>query len=68
MSSAKKAACRFLFLIEQGILRKSIIPTESSFIYDNESEKQDFERYQKFINSSDFDDFKICNIKSYNGA
>jgi len=66
MQKSQIAANRFLFLIKEGIIRKNILPN-SSCDYTGDSEKKDYERYLRFINSSDFDEFKRCKVRKYNG-
>lgn len=66
MEKSKIAANRFLFLVTEGIIRKRILPNSSSD-YTGESEKNDLEKYQRFINSSDFDEFRRCKVRDYNG-
>ena len=64
MQNNQKAANRFLFLITNKILNKTIFPNYSECKSDS---IKDFEKYLRFINSSDFDEFRSYTPRDYDG-
>lgn len=66
MTKSEKSAKNFVSLLEQGIIRKNILPNTSED-YSKEQEEKDLQRYKRFLQSFAYDDIKECEVKSYNG-
>lgn len=66
MTKSEKNAKNFVSLLEQGIIRKNILPNTSED-YSKEQEEKDLQRYKRFLQSFAYDDIKECEVKSYNG-
>ena len=57
---------RFLELLEEGKIRKHILPN-SAPVYSEFQEKRDLENYKFFVNSFALDEVMDCEVAFYNG-
>ena len=60
------SAERFITLLENGKIRKDILPN-TSMDYTAYQEQRDLKRYQRFLQSFAYDDIKECEVREYNG-
>lgn len=56
----------FISLLEQGRIRKNILPN-TSLDYTVNEEAMDLQRYKRFLQSFAYDDIKECEVRVYNG-
>lgn len=62
MNNAK----RFIELLEEGKIRKHILPN-TALDYSSSQEKKDLENYRFFANSFALDEIMKCEVAFYNG-
>jgi len=66
MKLSEKSAKKFIESLQNGKIRKSILPN-TSLDYSAFQQKTDLVRYKKFLQSFAYDDIKDCEVKKYYG-
>ncbi|MCD8327285.1 MAG: hypothetical protein LUC90_11605 [Lachnospiraceae bacterium] len=66
MTNSKESAKNFSMLLEEGIIRKNLLPNTAED-YSKVQEKNDLAQYKKFMQSFAYDDIKECRVRDYNG-
>lgn len=65
MKNSTTAANNFFELLNNGKIRKNILPNTSPD-YTSTDEEKDLMRYKRFLYSSAYDEIKGCEVKRYN--
>lgn len=66
MTKSEREAKTFVLLLEEGVIRKHILPNTSKD-YSKEQEQEDLFRYKRFLQSFAYDDIKECEVCYYYG-
>ena len=66
MKKSKAGAKNFISLLENGVIRKNILPNTSEN-YSSEQEEKDLFLYKRFLQSFAYDDIKECEVDNYYG-
>ncbi len=65
-NNSKKAAKDFLVLLQNGKIRKTILPN-TALNYSGYQEAKDLRCYKRFLQSFAYDDIKKAEVRPYNG-
>lgn len=66
MNNSVKAADTFLSLLQDGKMRKSILPNTAPN-YTCFDEQRELLQYIRYLDSFAYDDLKSCEVRTYNG-
>lgn len=64
--NSRNAATKFVELLRNGQIRKSILPN-TALSYSNCQEAKDLRNYKKFLQSFAYDDLKNTEVRIYDG-
>ncbi len=64
--NSRKAATKFIKLLQNGQIRKSILPN-TALSYSDCQEIKDLRNYKKFLQSFAYDDLKNTEVRIYDG-